>query len=274
VRAVRSLSELDYRLWRSIARLYAQDPLTHAYLLYDLVYEPDRTDAWFEVNEGEVAGYALVWRGPREAGVHLWGRLEDPAAYVPGLESIIMVHSEGLLGPLLASLKGRGSARVEWYLDMVADESTFRPIGAERAVRLNARDEQHVESFLRLSRARGLSLSAEEARGLLARRRYYGVFEGEELVSVACAYLRLPEVWIVGDVYTLPEHRGKGHAKTVTSAVTRDAVASGARALLHVSEANEPALRVYSALGYRAASRKPWVFFNPSRSGLHGLTAL
>ncbi len=60
----------------------------------------------------------------------------------------------------------------------------------------------------------------------------------------------------------------------VTSAVTRDAVASGARALLHVSEANEPALRVYSALGYRAASRKPWVFFNPSRSGLHGLTAL
>jgi len=73
-----------------------------------------------------------------------------------------------------------------------------------------------------------LSLTAEGASELLVKHRYYGVFEAGELVSVACAYLRLPEVWIVGDVYTLPEHRNRGHAKAVTFAVTRDALASGA----------------------------------------------
>jgi ribosomal protein S18 acetylase RimI-like enzyme len=259
---LKRLEELDYALWRSIARLYAGDPLTHAYLLYDLVYELERTDAWFEVRGGEVAGYILVWRGPMRAAVHVWGELEDPAGLVPkSLESIITVHSVGLLDRLLAALKG--SARVEWYLDMVTDERTFKPVGAERALKLDAHNDRHVEAFLELARARGLSLTAKEARELLAKRRYYGVFEAGALVSVACAYLRLPEVWIVGDVYTLPEHRNRGHAKAVTSAVTRDALASGAHALLHVHEVNKPAIRVYTALGYRAVARKPWVFVNP-----------
>jgi ribosomal protein S18 acetylase RimI-like enzyme len=258
---LKRLVELDYGLYRSVARLYARDPLTHAYLLYDLIYELERTDAWFEVRGGEVAGYVLVWRGPERAGVHVWGNLEDPARPVPSSESIITVHSAGLLEPLLAALKG--SAKVEWYLDMVADERTFKPVGAERALKLDAHNDRHVEAFLELARARGLSLTAKEARELLAKRRYYGVFETGALVSVACAYLRLPEVWIVGDVYTLPEHRNRGHAKAVTSAVTRDALASGAHALLHVHEVNKPAIRVYTALGYRAVARKPWVFVNP-----------
>jgi len=258
---LKRLVELDYGLYRSVARLYAMDPLTHAYLLYDLIYELERTDAWFEVCGGEVAGYVLVWCGPERAGVHVWGNLEDPARLVPSSESIITVHSAGLLEPLLAALKG--SAKVEWYLDMVADERTFKPVGAERALKLDAHNDRHVEAFLELARARGLSLTAKEARELLAKRRYYGVFEAGALVSVACAYLRLPEVWIVGDVYTLPEHRNRGHAKAVTSAVTRDALASGAHALLHVHEVNKPAIRVYTALGYRAVARKPWVFVNP-----------
>jgi len=259
---LKRLGDFDYELWRSVTRLYAEDPLTHAYLLYDLVYELERTDAWFELLGEKVVGYVLIWRGPGRAGVHVWGELEDPAGLIPkNSDPVIVVHSVGLLNQLLAAL--RGNARVEWYLDMVADERSFSPVRAKRAARLDARDERHVESFLKLARARGLSLTAEGARELLAKRRYYGVFEAGELVSVACAYLRLPEVWIVGDVYTLPEHRGRGYAKAATSAVTRDALASGARALLHVHEANRPAIRVYTALGYHAAARKPWVFFSP-----------
>jgi len=61
---LKRLEELDYALWRSIARLYAGDPLTHAYLLYDLVYELERTDAWFEVRGGEVAATSLSGAGP------------------------------------------------------------------------------------------------------------------------------------------------------------------------------------------------------------------
>ncbi len=197
------LGDLDYELWRSITRLYAGEPLVRAYLLYDLVYELDRTDVQFEVHEGEIVGYVLAWRGSARAAVHVWGRLEDPAVLVPrNIESIITVHNEGLLVPLVTALKRSGSARVERYLDMVADERSFKPVGVDRAVRLDTRDERHVESFLKFARARGLSLTAEGARELLVKRRYYGVFEAGELVSVACAYLRLPEVWIAGDVHS------------------------------------------------------------------------
>ncbi|MCD6278253.1 MAG: hypothetical protein J7J11_01075 [Desulfurococcales archaeon] len=55
---------------------------------------------------------------------------------------------------------------------------------------------------------------------------------------------------------------GEGTAKAVTSAITKDAVASGARALLHVREVNKPAIKVYEALGYKEISRKPWIFIN------------
>lgn len=73
----------------------------------------------------------------------------------------------------------------------------------------------------------------------------------------------MPEVLPIGNVYTHPDYRGRGYAKTVTSAITGDALLSGARALLHVAEDNEPAIRVYRTLGYRTISRKPWVFFKP-----------
>ncbi|HDD33548.1 MAG TPA: GNAT family N-acetyltransferase, partial [Thermofilaceae archaeon] len=91
---------------------------------------------------------------------------------------------------------------------------------------------------------------------------------GQPLVSIACAYLRLPEVWVVGDVYTHPAYRGRGYAKAATSAITSDAISAGAIAMLHVAEGNEPALRVYRALGYRVTGRKPWVFYSPRRATL------
>ena len=82
------------------------------------------------------------------------------------------------------------------------------------------------------------------------------------LVSIACAYLKMPEVWLIGDEFTHPNHGGRGYAKAVTSAITKAAVASGAKALLHVREDNKPAIKVYEALGYKEISRKQWIFIN------------
>ncbi len=61
---VRGVDGLDLGLWRAVVRLYRGDPLTHVFLLYDLIYELDRTDAYFKVSGCEVAGYLLVWRAP------------------------------------------------------------------------------------------------------------------------------------------------------------------------------------------------------------------
>ncbi|RLF22800.1 MAG: hypothetical protein DRN15_08125 [Thermoprotei archaeon] len=146
---------------------------------------------------------------------------------------------------------------------MVVDEEGFRPYSAGVAIRLDAENNHHVEEFLKLAKTAGWKIDEEVAKELLTKRRYYGLFEDERLVSIACAFFRMPEVWPVGNVYTHPDYRGRGYAKAVTSAITRDAVQSGAKALLHVAEDNIPAIRVYKALGYRTISRKPWIFFSP-----------
>ncbi|RLE63348.1 MAG: GNAT family N-acetyltransferase, partial [Thermoprotei archaeon] len=46
-------------------------------------------------------------------------------------------------------------------------------------------------------------------------------------------------------------------------ALTREAVASGALAGLHVEEDNEPAIRVYKSLGYRITKTRIWIFAYP-----------
>ncbi|MEM2795591.1 MAG: GNAT family N-acetyltransferase, partial [Thermofilaceae archaeon] len=79
------------------------------------------------------------------------------------------------------------------------------------------------------------------------------------LASIASRYLTLRDVHIIGDVYTKPEYRGRGYAKAVTSEVTREAVSSGATALLHVEKNNEAAIKVYKSLGFKIISERPWI---------------
>ena len=261
---LKSFSELDSGLWKGITKLYSSDPLTHVYLLYDLIYELGRTDACFEVVGGDIAGYLLVWRGPRVVCAHLWGKAGNLVDRIPcDAKAIVVVHDRRFLGRAIDFLKTKGGVEIEEYLDMVVDEESFRPYSAGRAVRLSAKDGHHVKEFLELTRVSGWGISEEKARELLAKRRYYGLFEEGELVSIACAFLRMPEVWPIGSVYTHPDYRGRGYAKTVTSAITRDALTSGAKALLHVAEDNISAIHVYKALGYKTISKKPWIFFNP-----------
>ncbi|RLF05221.1 MAG: hypothetical protein DRK00_04940 [Thermoprotei archaeon] len=253
---IRGLRELNYELWSAITRLYSRSPLRHCYLMYDVLYELEATEAFFLLKEGEIEGYVLVWRGGSRPGIHVWGHSPQLTHLVP-LErgAVVQVYSEQLVKPLLA--KARGRAEVRWYLDMVVDEESFRPYLGVEAVRLTP---AHTEHLSRLSTEWARPLSPEEARRLLKKWRWYGVFEGGELASVAAAYLRLPEVWVIGGVYTRTAFRGRGYAKAVTTAITRDAVRSGAKALLHVAEDNKPARRVYATLGYQRVARRPWIF--------------
>ncbi|MEU9146990.1 GNAT family N-acetyltransferase [Streptomyces sp. NPDC048349] len=58
-----------------------------------------------------------------------------------------------------------------------------------------------------------------------------------------------PYVW---DVAVAPEHRRRGHGRTLMLLAEHAALAAGARRLgLHVHEDNTPARRLYASLGYR-----------------------
>jgi len=87
----------------------------------------------------------------------------------------------------------------------------------------------------------------------------YGVFINDELVSYAGSFIQLPQVWMIGGVYTHPHHRSKGYALLATSAVTEEALKHAQVAALFVRSDNYPAVRVYEKIGYKKIGKKLWV---------------
>jgi predicted GNAT family acetyltransferase len=87
----------------------------------------------------------------------------------------------------------------------------------------------------------------------------YGVFTQKKLVSYAGSFLQLPQVWMIGGVYTHPDYRSKGYATLATSTVTEEALNNASVAALFARSDNVPALKAYSKIGYRKIGNKVWV---------------
>ncbi len=82
---------------------------------------------------------------------------------------------------------------------------------------------------------------------------FFGVFDGTSLVAMAGVHLCDDDISVaaIGGVLTDHAHRGQGHARTTTAAVTRALVDRGIRTIgLNVMTSNAPARAVYAALGF------------------------
>ena len=89
------------------------------------------------------------------------------------------------------------------------------------------------------------------------RAVYYGAFDGDRLISVAGTHVVSPHqsIAVLGNVFTHPRYRGRGLAKQVTAAVTRELLSRGCgEVVLTVNPENTPAVAAYSTLGYRRGS--------------------
>lgn len=77
------------------------------------------------------------------------------------------------------------------------------------------------------------------------------VCEGERVVFVAYADVRSPQGWLVQGVYTWPDVRRRGFARTGMHALLREAfAASASHVQLAVVAGNERATRLYGRLGF------------------------
>lgn len=88
------------------------------------------------------------------------------------------------------------------------------------------------------------------ARGTITLGRYFGVRDGDRLVAMAGERMRTDSHTEISAVCTDPEYRGRGLAAALTRHLVADIRARGSEPFLHVAMANEPAHRLYLALGF------------------------
>jgi predicted GNAT family acetyltransferase len=110
-----------------------------------------------------------------------------------------------------------------------------------------------------------LSTRSDRKPSNLARHREwvttlptYGVFADGRLVSYASSFIQIPQVWMIGGVYTDQRYRSRGYATQATSAATEQALKNAESAALFVRADNTPAIKAYTKIGYRRIGEKVW----------------
>ena len=130
---------------------------------------------------------------------------------------------------------------------MLVTRDSFRPNNLPAQPMLGA----HVQLLNRLYNAEGDPTHYRQEH--IAEGCYWGVVDQERLVAVAGTHAigRTHSIAILGNVFTHPRFRGKGHATTATSAVTAALLEQVDEVVLSVNPDNAPAIHAYRKLGYR-----------------------
>jgi GNAT superfamily N-acetyltransferase len=254
---VRTLEEGIDRAW--LEAQARSDPVAHAYAIWDLLYAPDRV-RFVTLKDGtRPVCYLLIWYGFAPVPVVHWvgtGVGEETLLEAIPPRPLLAVVPEPLAPTLV---RRRGPAAAYPLTVMVrepgrrlpggwAHETDVRPLAAEDAPALRA-----------LARAHPETVTDAYASLDPATETVWGAFDGARLIGVARASVRLPRVWFVGGVFTVPSSRGRGFGRALTLAVTRAAHASGALAALLVRSDNRTATRLYAEVGYEDRGRRVWV---------------
>jgi GNAT superfamily N-acetyltransferase len=115
----------------------------------------------------------------------------------------------------------------------------------------------HVERLLpvevgELNRLYQLGFAAWLPANAIAEGVYFGIRVNGRLVAAAGTHVisRHARLAVVGNVLTHTDHRGRGYAKAVTSAVTAELLRYCDEVVLNVRSDNPPAIQAYAHLGY------------------------
>ncbi len=144
-------------------------------------------------------------------------------------------------------------AEVRAMWRMVVDPESFRPVPSGPTSRLTPGDIGAITHLYSDGDRRGEGPDFFDG-SMVEQGIYRGVWEGEELVSVAGTHIVVPSegVCAIGNVYTRHDRRRQGLGARVTSAAVSDALARAfPTVVLNVDQRNAAAIRVYERLGFR-----------------------
>ena len=234
------------------------DVVRHVFGYYDIQHEPERTSVYAAFDNGSLKGYILIYTGLQFPSVILECEkdvAEKLVEYLP--ENRFIMHIAPDLLPVVKRKIPKAKCYVEnWMLVKKGKASFFR---SKLVHKLRTKDDASQLATLLSSREDRSRRTTNEYSTLISKQPTYGVFVDGELVSYAGSFIQLPQVWMIGGVYTHPNHRNKEYATLATSAVTKEALKISETAALFVRFDNYPAVRVYEKIGYKKIGEKLWV---------------
>jgi GNAT superfamily N-acetyltransferase len=250
VAGIRRIIELDDD--RHIAPLLESRRGWAAYALCDLE-PPHRQHARFigAVTAGRVTAVVLLYAPPGFTSVLPSGSPEDVTA-------ILAETTDLPASPLLIVQTGnRAAVETRYRIDhawtmlrMVVRADSLRPLTITDAeVVLLTPD--HFDAAAALYKVWPDTVFTPF---MFEHGIYYGAYRAGELVAVAGTHAMSSKyrIGVIGNVFTHPDHRGRGLATAVTGAVAGELLARGALDVaLNVRDDNTSAIAAYSRLGFQ-----------------------
>jgi ribosomal protein S18 acetylase RimI-like enzyme len=224
-----------------------RDRLFAAYAICDLSErEFGRTRWGIAVSGDELIAVALEYSGVTPQPMFVMGEPDGIAAI---LRDVVRPRAAYVAAKAESLPAVTQHYRVEPGPEMVrmwVDRTSFQPMTA-RVERLLAVDAHELNRLYQLGFAAWLPASA------ITEGVYYGIRVNGRLVAAAGTHVigREAGLAVVGNVLTHADHRGRGFAKVVTSAVTAELLRSCDQVVLNVRADNPPAIAAYRRLGYR-----------------------
>jgi RimJ/RimL family protein N-acetyltransferase len=234
------------------------DLIRHVFAFYDLQHEFEHTVMHVAFENNEIAGYVLTYVSADVPSVVLECRSDVAKTLLKHApEGSFILHTSP---NHLRTIKERfPDAKVyveNWMLVKRSEAKAFR---SKMVKKLQTTQDADRLASLLLERKDRPERNRKRYADWIAKMPIYGVFENRTLVSYAGSFIQLPEIWMIGGVYTLPEKRNRGYALLATSAVTQEALHKAEAAALFVRSDNSPAIAVYEKIGYRKIGEKIWV---------------
>lgn len=230
----------------------------HVFALYDIQHDPQHTTMYVAFENGNLRGYILIYTATDVPSIIL--ECEEAVAdtlieHAP--RNNFIVHTSTNLLPSVHRKFPNGKCYVENWMLVKAGKAHYHR--SEIVKRLHTQDDASRLAGLLSSRRDRPKRTLKKYIEWITKMPVHGVFMKGKLVSYAGSFLQLPQVWMIGGVFTQPQHRNKGYATLAVSAITEEALRKAEAAALFVRSDNYSAIKIYEKIGYRKIGEKLWV---------------
>jgi predicted GNAT family acetyltransferase len=241
-----------------IVKYLGSDVINNVFAFYDIQYEFGHTKMRVARKNEKIVGYVLVYDAADVPSVILECQKEvanQLLNYVP--KNNFIMHTSPKQLQMIVKRFPNAKAYIESW--MLVKKSEAKLFTSKMVRKLRTTEDAGMLARLLMRREDRPKRHLKRYKDWIARMPLYGVFEKGELVSYAGSFVKLPELWMIGGVYTAPERRNMGYALLATSAVTQEALKNADAAALFVRSDNYPALKVYEKIGYQKIGERIWV---------------